>query len=155
MGIDVPDGLVDAIPYATAIIAGAGLAYGVLHTERQFSAADRTARNKIQFVQAMTLMSRVGVSSTLAMVGGAGGALVGSSVPLVGSLVGGVTGSMAGAGMGMYLNKHLEPHMLHLALDITGLTADDLFYYKNKVRIDSTAWRFRQTASELNMQGEI
>ena len=34
--------------------------------------------------------------------------------------------------MGMYLNKHLEPHMLDLALDITNLTRDDLFYYKNK-----------------------
>ena len=155
MGIDVPDGLGDAIPYATAIIAGARLAYGVLQTERQFSAADRTTRNKIQVVQAMTLMSRVGVSSTLAMAGGAGGTFVGSAVPFVGNLVGVVVGSMAGAGMGMYLNKHLEPHMLHLALDITGLTADDLFYYKNKVRIDGMAWRFRQAASELNMQGEI
>ena len=103
----------------------------------------------------MTLMSRVGVSSTLAMAGVAGGAFVGSAVPFVGNLVGGVVGSMAGAGMGMYLNKHLEPHMLHLALDITGLTANDLFYYKNKVRIDGMAWRFRQAASELNMQGEI
>ena len=39
----------------------------------------------------------------------------------------------------MYLNKHLQPHMLDLALNITGLTHDDLFYYKNKQRIDDTA----------------
>ena len=38
--------------------------------------------------------------------------------------------------MGRYLNRHLEPHMLNLALDITGLTNDDLFYYKNKPRLD-------------------
>ena len=155
MGIDVPDGLADAIPYATAIIAGARLVYGVLQTERQFSAADRTTRNKIQVIQAMTLMSRVGVSSTLAMAGGAGGMFVGSAIPFVGNLAGGLVGSIAGAGMGTYLNKHLKPHMLNLALDITGLTSDDLFYYKNKVRVDGMAWRYRQTAAELNMQGEI
>ena len=51
--------------------------------------------------------------------------------------------------MGMYLNKHLQPHMLNLALDITGLTNDDLFYYKNKTRIDNVALNFRKTAGEL------
>lgn len=66
-----------------------------------------------------------------------------------GNLVGGIVGTAAGAGMGMYLNWHLEPRMLDLALDITGLTNDDLFYYKNKVRIDGTAVSFRQTAIEL------
>ena len=49
----------------------------------------------------------------------------------------------------MYLNKHLQPHMLNLALDITGLTNDDLFYYKNKTRIDNVALNFRKTAGEL------
>ena len=49
----------------------------------------------------------------------------------------------------MYLNKHLQPHMLNLALDITALTNDDLFYYKNKPRIDTVAWNFQTTASSL------
>ena len=39
--------------------------------------------------------------------------------------------------------------MLNLALNITGLTNDDLFYYKNKPRIDQVALNFRQTAGEL------
>ena len=51
--------------------------------------------------------------------------------------------------MGMYLNKHLQPHMLDLALDITGLTHDDLFYYKNKPRIDAVALSFHTRAQEL------
>ena len=74
-------------PYAGAIIAGARLIYGALKTEREFKAADRTTRNKIQVVQALPVMS---------------------------------------------LNWHLQPHMLTLTLNITGLTNDDLFYYKNK-----------------------
>ena len=149
LGIDVPDGIGDIVPYAGAIIAGARLIYGALRTEREFKAADRTTRNKIQVVQALTLMSRMGVTTVLATVGGMGGTAAGSAVPFVGNLIGGIVGSVAGVGMGRYLNRHLQPHMLNLALDITGLTNDDLFYYKNKPRIDQVALNFRQTAGEL------
>ena len=149
LGIDVPDGVVDIVPYAGAVLAGARLVYSVLQTEKQFSAADRTTKNKIQVVQSLTLMSRMGVTTVLATVGGAGGTAAGSAIPGVGNLVGGIVGTVAGAGMGMYLNKHLEPRILDLALDITNLTLDDLFYYKNKIRIDKVALSFRQTAIEL------
>ena len=142
LGIDVPDGLADAIPMAAAILGGARLVYGAVQAERTFKDADRNTKNKIQVIQALTLMSRVGISSAMAAIGGAGGAAVGSSVPLVGNLVGGLVGSAAGAGMGMYLNKHLEPHMLELGLNITGLDGDDLFYFKNKSRIDQRALEF-------------
>ena len=149
LGIDVPDGLANAIPMAAAILGGARLVYGAVQAERTFKDADRNTKNKIQVIQALTLMSRVGISSAMAAIGGAGGAAVGSSVPLVGNLVGGLVGSAAGAGMGMYLNNHLEPHMLELGLNITGLDGDDLFYFKNKSRIDQRAWSFRETATQL------
>ena len=47
------------------------------------------------------------------------------------------------------LNRHLQPHMMDLALDITGLERDDLFYHKNKERIDVLALSFRNTAQAL------
>ena len=149
LGIDLPDSAVEIIPYAGAILAGARLVYNVLRTEKQFKAADRTTRNKIQVVQCLTLMSRMGVTTVLVTVGGMGGTAAGSVIPFVGNLVGGIIGSAAGAGMGMYLNRHLEPHMLDLALNIASLTHDDLFYYKNKERIDEVALAIRQTAIEL------
>ena len=144
MGIDVPGGVTDLLPYVGAIVAGARLIYSVVSTERNFKEADRTTRNKIQVVQTLTLMSRMGVSAVLAITGGqagaAAGGLVGSVVPGVGNAAGGIGGgiggSIAGAGMGILLNRRLQPQMLNLALDITGLTNDDLFYYKNKQRID-------------------
>ena len=144
MGIDVPGGVTDLLPYVGAIIAGARLIYSVVSTERNFKDADRTTRNKIQVVQTLTLMSRMGVSAVLAITGGqagaAAGGLIGSVVPGIGNAAGGIGGgiggSIAGAGMGILLNRRLQPHMLDLALDITGLTNDDLFYYKNKQRID-------------------
>ena len=149
LGIDVPDGVGDIIPYAGAIIAGARLVYSVIKTEKEFKAADRTTRNKIQVVQSLTLMSRVGITTTLATAGGMGGGALGSAVPGVGNLVGGIGGSLVGAGVGMYLNRHLQPHMLNLALNITGLTNDDLFYYKNKPRIDNVALSYQVQARAL------
>ena len=46
-------------------------------------------------------------------------------------------------------NKTLRPHMLDLALDITQQTRDDLFYCKNKRRIDHAGQAFRERADEL------
>ena len=150
LGVDVPDSLAEIIPYGAAIAASARLLYGVIRTEREFRAADRTTRNKIQVVQTLTLMSRMGISSVLAYAGGMGGTAAGSVIPGVGNLAGGIAGSLAGAGMGMYLNRHLQPRMLSLALGITGLEQDDLFYFKNKPRIDLLALSFQRTAASLN-----
>ncbi len=154
MGIDIPDGIGDIVPYAAAIIASARLIYSVIQTEQQFKATDRTTRNKIQVVQTLTLMSRMGISTVLAVAGGKGGAIASSVVPGVGTLVGGVAGSLAGAGIGVYLNRHLQPRMLDIALDITGLTHDDLFYYKNRERVEELAESLQRMATALENVGE-
>ena len=148
-GIDMPDGLGEVIPYAAGIVAGARLILEVVRTEREFKAVERSTRNKIHVVQTLTLMSRMGISVVLSAAGGIGGTSLGSAIPGVGNLVGGITGTVAGAGMGMYLNRHLQPKMLDLALNITGLTHDDLFYFKNKQRIDDTALNIRDSATRL------
>ncbi len=151
MGIDIPDGVADIVPYAAAIMAGARLIHGVVKTEKEFKTVDRTEKNKLQVVQTLTLMSRMGVTTVLAVAGGAAGGAGGTAImPGMGTIVGGIGGSIAGAGMGMYLNKHLQPYMLNLALNITGLTHDDLFYYKNKPRIDEIAFTFRGRVRELS-----
>ena len=103
----------------------------------------------------MALIGKFGPKTLMATIGGKGGVeiggtigtLAGSVVPGVGNAVGGVVGSVSGGIVGIgtgiwigrYLGKRLQPHMLNLALNITGLTNDDLFYYKNKVRIDNVA----------------
>lgn len=148
-GFDLPDSVGEMVPYAGAIIMGGRLIYNVIKTEKEFSTADRTTKNKMQVVQALTTMSRFGISTALSTAGGFGGTAAGSFVPGIGNLVGGLVGMGTGAVIGIYLNKHLQPHMLNLALDITGLTHDDLFYYKNKPHIDNVALSFRQNAGLL------
>ena len=147
-GIDIPDAA-EIIPYAGAIIAAVRLIYSAIRTEREFTVVERTTKNKIQVVRTLSLMSRMGVNTVLATVGGTGGASLGTALPGPGNLVGGITGTIAGAGMGMYLNRRLQPRMLSLALDIIDITQDDLFYYKNKQRIDAAALSFRQSAMQL------
>ena len=123
--------------------------YNAVKTEMEFKAADRTTKNQIQVVQTLTLMSRMGITTVLATVGGLAGAAAGSSVPGVGNVVVGVGGTVVGTIMAMYLNRHLQPHMLNLALNIMGLSHDDLFYYKNKPRIHEVALKLRTRAREL------
>ena len=149
MGIDIPDGVVDIIPYASVIVGGARLIYSVVKTEKEFKAADRTTKNKIQVVQTLTLMSRMGITTVMVAAGGMGGTAAGSAVPGIGNIVAGFGGTVVGVGMGMYLNRRLQPRMLDLALNITGLTHDDLFYYKNKQRVDAVARAFQAKAGEL------
>ena len=149
MGINVPDGIVNVVPYAPIIIGGLRLIVGAIKTENEFKAADRTTKNKIQVVQTLTLMSRVGIPAVFAAGGGAGGAAIGSPIPFAGNLIGGIAGALVGAGIGKYASTKIEPHMLKLGLNITSLTNDDLFYYKNKPRIDAAALNFQTTAREL------
>ncbi len=148
-GIDIPDSVAGIVPYAGAVIAGARLAYNALRTDREFKEADCTTRNRIQVVRALTLMSRMGVTTVLSSVGGMAGTSAGGLVPGAGNVVAGIGGAIIGASVGIYLEKHLRPHMLNLALNITGLTHDDLFYYKNKQRIDDVAFAFQTRAREL------
>ena len=148
LGIDLPDSLARILPYAGAIAAGARLIYGVIRTEREFREADRTTRNKIQVVQALTLMARMGITTVLSAAGASGGAAAGTAVPGVGNLVGSGVGAMGGGLMGMYLNRRLQPRMLQLGLGICGLEEDDLFYLKNRSKVDRLALSFRGTACQ-------
>ena len=83
MGIDVPDGMLDIVPFAAAIIAsvqGSSTALsGPSSNSRRLTAQPETKSR-------WALMSRMGVSTVLAMAGGKGGALVGSAVPGAGTV---------------------------------------------------------------------
>ena len=149
LGIDIPDGIGEILPYAGAIMASIRLLHSVVTTETTFKEADRTTKNKIQVVQTLTLISRMGLTTLLSTAGASGGAAIGTMVPGVGNLVGGIAGTITGGVSAMLLNKHIQPRALSLALDICGLEEDDLFYYKNKRRIDNLALSFYGRANTV------
>ena len=96
MGLDIPDGVADLVPYAGAIFAASRLLMSALKTEKEFKAADRTTKNKIQVVQTLTLMSRMGITTVCAVGGGAAGGAGGSIFPAVGNLTVGAIGAIGG-----------------------------------------------------------
>ena len=141
-GIELP-GLGEALPYVGVALVAGILIRRAWKTEREFKDADRTAKNRIHVVRTLTMMSRFGINAVLTSAGGAGGSVLGGGFP--GALVGGG----AGLGLGLWLNKRLRGHMLDLALDITRLTRDDLFYFKNQRRIAELGQTFRKRADQL------
>ena len=207
----------DIKSYAADIIASLPLICRALENDNKFNQVDRTALNKANVVETLTLMSQLGIKTVLQSVssaensafktaaskagkaagqnagamagkaagqavrsgfgkiagkvlGTAAGTTLGTVIPGIGNLAGATAGAVVGATVGAvidglterifgngdsgrnladYLNQHLQPRMLDLALNITGLDHDDLFYYKNKVRIDEVAFSIRQTAGQL------
>ena len=155
LGIDIPDSWLEFLPGAAALLAAVSLIRGVVETERQFRDVDRTHKIKLQVVKALTVMSRFGISTVLATVGGTLGTAAGTPAPGVGNAVGGTIGTAGGALAGWWVNRRLKPHLLSLALDITGLSHGDLFYFKNKVRIDKLGLSLRRDAENLNGRAQL
>ena len=165
LGNDVLEGVGDIIPYASVIFASARLIMNIIKTERDFKTPDLSTKMKVQVVQTLELLSRMGPKTVMSIVGGKGGAIVAGAVGTVvgtvapgignviggtvGTIGGGIGGAFAGYRAGSYLSKHLEPRALDIALNITGMTNDDLFYYKNKVRIDNVALSYQEQARAL------
>ena len=148
-GIDVIDGIADAVPLAGVVWAGCRLIYGAIKAEREFREEERKTKNKIQVLQALTLMSRLGVNTVIFTICVGGGAASGSVVPGIGTTAGGVVGSVVAIPVALKLNKHLKPRMLDMGLSITGLVHDDLFYFKNKRRILRLAESYRRDSEDL------
>lgn len=142
-GVDLPDTLGEALPYASGVLVAWILIRGALKTEREFKESDRTTKNKIHVVRTLTMLSRFGINTLLTSTGGAGGSALGGGLP------GAVLGGVAGLVSALWLNKRLRPRMLDLALNITRLTRDDLFFFKNQRRIEQLGLAFRARADEL------
>ncbi|MYC29746.1 MAG: hypothetical protein F4X65_06630 [Chloroflexi bacterium] len=162
LGIDIPDGIVEIIPYSGAIFASARLIMNIIKTKKDYNTPDLSTKARVQTVQTLALLAQVGPKTLLSIVAGKGGAIgggtlgtaAGTVVPGIGNAIGGGVGTIAGGiggafvgyRIGNYLGKHLEPHAINLALKLTNLTYDDLFYYKNKPRIDNVALSYQETA---------
>lgn len=139
-GIDVPDDIGDILPYIGEIVLGIRFLWDIIQTERDFSAVAMTDRSRVHGVKAIVLLSRFGVSALCTSLGGA----LGSAIPI--PVVGTVLGIGAGAFVSWYLNRKLKPYYLEIALELLGLTKDDLFYFHNKQVIDAVGASLASTS---------
>jgi len=131
-GIDLPDSWAGIIPFVGEIVLGMRFLIGVVQTERDMDTVDIKDRARVHAMKALLLIPRFGIASVCTFIGGAAGQ---SSIPIPG--VGAAAGSFAGAGASIYLNRRLRPRMLEIALALTNLGEDDLYYLQNKPTIDN------------------
>lgn len=141
-GLEVPDGITDALPYAGEILAGIKLIKTIVDTEREFSFLGVDERRRLHGVRALLLFSRFGVSTVMTTIGGAAGTAV---APGIGTII----GLIAGVGGAIALNDALKPRMVEVALSLTGLEREDLFYYEHAVRIEALARRIRYCRDDV------
>ena len=141
-GIDVPDKVSGFLPYVTEIVLGIRLLYDIVKTERDFEAVEFDDKTRINAMKALVLFQRFGISAVLTTAGGA----VGSIIPGFGNIV----GAIAGAGLSVYLSSKLRPHMLEIGMKLAGITADDLFYFRNKVTVDQIGDSLAHTAASMS-----
>ena len=140
-GVDVPDKVGGFLPYVTEIVLGIRLLYDIVKTESDFEAVEFDDKMRVNAMKALVLFQRFGISAVLTTSGSA----VGSIVPGFGNILGAITG----AGLSVYLSSKLRPHMLEIGMKLAGITADDLFYFRNKVAVDRIGDSLAHTAASM------
>lgn len=149
LGIDISDSIGEILPYLSEIILGIKLIKDLISVQRDFKSVSATDKTKLSAVKTIVLLSRFGVSIVCTTVCSSGGAAAGSIFPGPGTLIGGIGGAIAGAFMASKLNKHLKPYYMEFALGLTGLTNDDLFYFRNKNIIDRMGFSFSEFSNDI------
>ena len=137
-GIDVPDGLGEILPHVGEVVLGIKIIIDILSTEMDFKGVKLQDRSRVHAMKALVLISRFGVSAVCVKLGGAAGTL---AAPGFGT----VAGAVGGGAVAFYLARRLRPRMMDVAMHVAGVTKDDLFYFRNKVLVDSIGESLRQT----------
>ncbi len=137
-GIDLPDGIGNAVPYISSLWIGWRVIHMAKKTENEYKASDRDSKNRVHVVRTLTLISQFGFAAVCSFLG----ASAGSVIPGPGTLVGGGVGAIGGVVVG----NRLRPRVRRRCLEMVGLTIEDLFYFRNKVVIDHLALSFRREA---------
>ncbi|MTI71079.1 MAG: DUF456 domain-containing protein [Firmicutes bacterium] len=150
VGLDVPDGIGDILPYFTEVVLGIKLLMDLIEVQRDFKNIGAKNKTKLSAVKVIILFSRFGVTSVCTFIGGAAGGGVGTYIPGIGNIAGGLSGTLGGAILAAKINKNIKPYMLNIALELVGLDDDDMFYLNNKRRIDNLALSFIKCSKKFN-----
>lgn len=145
LGIDVPDEIGDILPYLSEIILGIRFLYDIVSVERDFKSVQLEERSRMHAIKALILLSRFGISTVCTVAGGSAGTAI---TPGWGTVFGALTGAVV-AGI---LRKKLQPQMISIAQWLVGVDSDDLFYFRNKERIDQLGLSFHDAQQTLVLE---
>lgn len=148
-GADFFDSSAEYIPVLGEIIVGIKLLSEMSKVNNEYQGIPKSQQDKIKMIKAIVYLSRYGVTSALISASastavtvagflgslidiGTGGATLGGGAKIAVMLA----GAGAGAALSKEINEKIEPHMYDMALGIMDYTRDDMFYFKNKTKID-------------------
>jgi hypothetical protein len=140
MGIELPEGL-DFLPGASELILGVRLLLDIKKVNNDFVGISTDKKINIAAAKALVIMSKFGVSITLVSIGTAAGGAGGGMLGGVGAIIGAPLGAITGGITAGYINKKIAPYAQELSYKLLKLEKEDLFYYKNKMRIDEIGQR--------------
>ena len=135
MGIDLPEGL-DLLPGASELILGIRLLLDIKAVNKEFTGMPNDKKKNIMAAKALVTISKFGVTTTLTSVGALAGGAVGAHFAGIGAAITGPAGAIAGGFAARKINKTIAPHAQDIAYQLLDLNKVDIFYFKNKVRID-------------------
>lgn len=143
LGIDIPDNVADILPYATEVVLAIRFLLDVINVNKDYKNIGASNKTKLYAFKLIMLMTRFGVSTICVGLCG----LIGTAIPVP------IAGSVAGAGAGAWfagkVNKFLKPRFHEVSLWLLGLSADDLFYMRNKPQIDQIGIAMFETSKQV------
>lgn len=148
IGIEIPDGL-DILPGMTEIILGVRLIMDYTDVKKEFSNMPTENQNRIIMAKTLVTLSRFGVTTTLTTLGGISGGAVGMAFLGVGSIIGTPVGAITGAYAASKINKKVMPHAREMIFSLLEIDTEDIFYFKNKERIDLIGQNLRDFKLQL------
>lgn len=152
-GADFFDSSAEYIPVLGEIIVGIKLLSEMSKVNNEYQGIPKSQQDKIKMIKAIVYLSRYGVTTALIGASVKAGATTGAMVDAgtggislgAGTAVGTVVGLVGGAMLSSEVNNYIKPYMYDMALGIMDYTRDDLFYFKNKTKIDDIGHNLYQS----------
>ena len=148
MGIQIPDSL-DFLPGASEIVLGTKLLMNIRAVNNDFEGISNDKKKNLLAAKALVTLSKFGVTTTLVSVGAFAGGAAGAPFAGVGVAIGAPVGSIAGGISAGVLNRRIAPHAKELSYKLLNISKEDLFYYKNKSRIDNIAIKLNNSTQRV------
>lgn len=148
LGIDLPEGL-DFLPGASELVLGIRLLMDIKAVNKEFVGMPNDQKKNIMAAKALVTLSKFGVTTTLTSVGAITGGAIGVHFAGIGAAVTGPIGAIAGGFVAREINKTIAPHAQEISYQLLNLNKDDIFYFKNKNRIDDIGLKLLNTKNRL------
>lgn len=157
VGEYVPD-LLEGIPLVSELLLGVRLLSEIKNVNDDFKELSSDKKARINAVKVLVFCSKNSVNVVMGFIGSTAGAAAGGAIGtvapgpgnIIGGAVGGTIGTIGGLVSAKHINKFLLPHSTEISYKLLNLKKEDLFYYKNKNKIDLIGLNLKTSKEKYN-----